>query len=581
MATASSQPGPPLADRPRAEADGEGPESDRLPSVGATPDGIASDQAAPDGTTVSGADVREATRAAAIWLEAQAAGVNALNIFPVPDGDTGTNMSLTMRAAADAAEAEPSPRAGDVARAVAHGALMGARGNSGVILSQLLRGFAEAAADKPHLTIRDVADGLAAASEAGYRAVGRPVEGTILTVARRAAEAAGEAAPRSRTVSKLLEQVLRAADRAVAETTEQLETLRQAGVVDAGGQGYRLIVEAFWRVACGRPVDPSAVGEAAPVASGALVAAQHARGLGFCTEFLLREPSAGVDEVRAFMESIGDSVLVVGDASLVRVHVHALRPGAALDYAVERGTLASIKVENMQLQHETADEPASAEGTSNVGVVAVAPGAGFRQLLRSMGAAALVEGGQTMNPSVQDVLAAVNGVGYRELIVLPNNANVLLAVTQAAEQTPRALRVVPTRSLPQGVAALLAFNYEADLDTNARLMEEAAGRVRTIELTRAVRSAQLQGWQVERGQCLGLLDDELVAVADDLVTAGLDALARCEPALREIVTVYVGADVEPERASGLADAIRTAYPQLEVEVAEGGQPHYPYILSVE
>jgi hypothetical protein len=286
------------------------------------------------------------------------------------------------------------------------------------------------------------------------------------------------------------------------------------------------------------------------------------------------------EEVRAYMESVGDSVLVVGDGALIRVHIHAPRPGAALDYAVERGTLSRIKIENMQLQHQAAaggEQPAA----SKIGVVAVVPGAGFRALFRSMGAAALVEGGQTMNPSVQDILGAVGSVGYQELILLPNNGNILLAARHAAEQSPRTLRVIPTRSLPQGVAALLAFNYEADLDENVRLMAEAASRVATIEVTRAVRSAQTQGWHVERGQSLGLLDDRLVAVAENLVDAALGAVAKAEPERRELVSIYTGEGVSVERGEELAEAIRAAHPHLEVDVAAGGQPHYPYILSLE
>ena len=551
-------------------------------TIGATP--AAEGRAAGSKARVSqitGEHVRQAAQAAATWLELQAASVDALNVFPVPDGDTGTNMSMTMRAAAEAGSAELADHAGAVTKAVARGGLMGARGNSGVILSQLLRGFAEAAEGKAVLTIADLADGFAWASNAGYRAVGKPVEGTILTVARRAAEEAGVAAGEVDTVAKLLERVLRVVDHAVAETTEQLEALRSAGVVDAGAQGLRLIVEAFWRTACGKPIEAS--GGPAPVASRALVAAQHADegGLGFCTEFMLKGARETTEQIRAFMESVGDSVIVVGDGALTRVHLHALKPGAAIDYAVERGTISQVKIENMQLQHRDAGAGAAQGAASKIGVVAVVPGAGFRDLFRSMGAAALVEGGQTMNPSVQDILAAVGGVGYQELILLPNNGNILLAARHAAEQSPRTLRVVPTRSLPQGIAALLAFNYEADLDENVRLMEEAASRVASIEVTRAVRAAQLQEWHVERGQSLGLVDDRLVAVAENLVDVALGAVAKAEPERRELVSIYTGEGVSAERGEELAAAIRAAYPHLDVEVAAGGQPHYPYILALE
>jgi len=529
--------------------------------------------------------LRAAFEAAATWLELQAASVNALNVFPVPDGDTGTNMSMTMRAAAEAAAVERTGAAGAVARAAARGALMGARGNSGVILSQLIRGFAEAAPEnQERFSVEQLAAGLEGAARAGYQAVGTPVEGTILTVARRAGEEARRTAADGVDVATFWERVLLLTDRAVAETTDQLDVLRSAGVVDAGGQGYRLIVEAFWRTARGESIESLEAAGAAPVASQALVAAQHVGegGLGFCTEFLVQQAAESVEEIRAFMESIGDSVIVVGDSVVTRVHVHTMRPGQALDWAVERGTTTRIKIENMQVQHDAGHEHAeSGRGLSTIGVATIAPGRGFRALFTSMGAAAIVEGGQTMNPSVQEILAAVGSVGYREMILLPNNGNILLAVQQAAEASPRTLRIVPTRSLPQGIAALLAFNYEADLETNVTLMEDAIGQVTSIEITRAVRSAEVQGQQVDEGQSIGLLDDALVAVGDDDTTVTLAALGKAEPERREIVTMYWGDGATRETASALCDAINTAYPHLEVEVAEGGQPHYLYIISVE
>jgi DAK2 domain fusion protein YloV len=529
--------------------------------------------------------LRAAFEAAATWLELQAASVNALNVFPVPDGDTGTNMSMTMRAAAEAAAIERTGEAGAVARAAARGALMGARGNSGVILSQLMRGFAEAnPGEQVRLSVPQLADGLEQAAQAAYRAVGKPVEGTILTVARRAGEEAQRAAAAGLDVASFWERVVRTAERAVAETTDQLETLRSAGVVDAGGQGYRLILEAFWRTSRGESIESLEAAVAAPVASQALVAAQHVGevGLGFCTEFLLEGAPANVDAMRSFMEALGDSVIVVGDIHVTRVHVHTMQPGHALDWAIEHGTVSRIKIENMQLQHDSGNlQLESGRGLSQIGVVSVAPGAGFRALFASMGAAAIVEGGQTMNPSVQEIMAAVGAVGYRELILLPNNGNVLLAAQQAAKASPRTLRVVPTRTVPQGIAALLAFNYEADLETNVALMTDAASAVVSIEVTRAVRPADVDGLHIEVGQFVGLLDDALVAVANDETAVTLAALAKAEPERREIVTIYWGEDASRARASALREAINAAYPNLEVEVAAGGQPHYPYIISLE
>ena len=533
---------------------------------------------------LTGDSLRAALEAAATWLELQAASINALNVYPVPDGDTGTNMSMTMRAAAEASAVEPSGEAHAVARAAARGALMGARGNSGVILSQLVRGFAEAVADQATLGVPQLANGLEAAARAGYRAVGKPVEGTILTVARRAGEEARAAAADGADMLQFWERVLRVTDRAVIETTDQLETLRRAGVVDAGAQGYRIILDAFCRTARGESIEGEEMPTSAPVASQALVAAQHVGegGLGFCTEFLVSHAAEDEATIRAFMEALGDSVIVVGDDDLMRVHVHTLRPGQALDWAVERGTVSSIKIENMQLQHDAGKEDATGtRGLSKIGVVAVSPGAGFRALFSSMGAAAIVEGGQTMNPSVQDILTAISSVGYQELILLPNNSNILLAARQAAEQTPRSVRIVPTRSLPQGIAALLAFNYGEDLDTNVELMEGAAERVASIEVTVADRDSEANGQAIEKGRALGLLDDEIVAITDTLTEASLGALALAEPEGREIVTIYWGAGSSRDEAGELCEAIQDAHPHLEAEIVEGGQPHYPYIISVE
>jgi len=282
------------------------------------------------------------------------------------------------------------------------------------------------------------------------------------------------------------------------------------------------------------------------------------------------------------MESLGDSVIVVGDDDLVRVHVHTLRPGQALDWVVERGSVSGIKIENMQLQHDAGKEDAlGSRGLSKIGVVAVSPGVGFRALFSSMGAAAIVEGGQTMNPSVQDILTAISAVGYQELVLLPNNGNIVMAAQQAAEQTPRSVRIVPTRSVPQGIAALLAFNFGEDLDTNVQLMAAAARNVASIEVTVAEKRTEVKGQQIEPGQALGLLDDEIVAVMATLPEAALGALALAEPAAREIVTIYWGAGTSRDQAGALCEAIQAAYPHLETEIVEGGQPHYPYIISVE
>jgi DAK2 domain fusion protein YloV len=353
--------------------------------------------------------------------------------------------------------------------------------------------------------------------------------------------------------------------------------------VDAGGLGYRLIIEAFSKTSRGEAIEGFEMPSRAPVASQALVAAQHVGegGLGFCTEFLVRQLSEAEATTRSYMESLGDSVIVVGDGDICRVHVHTLTPGQALDWAVQHGTVSNVKIENMQLQHDAGAEAGAGRGLSKIGVVAVTPGPGFRALFTSMGAAAIVEGGQTMNPSVQDILTAIRSVGYQELILLPNNPNIVMAAEQAAAQTPRSLRIVPTTNLPDGIAALLAFNYGEDMDTNVQLMQEAAERVTSIAVTLAERTTNVGGRHVEQGQALGLVDEKIVAVADTLEDAALAALAQTDPDRREIVTLYWGAGATREQTGVLRDAILNAHPHLETEIVEGGQPHYPYIISVE
>jgi uncharacterized protein len=539
-------------------------------------------------TRATGADLKAAFSAISIWLDANSERINALNVFPVPDGDTGTNMSLTFQAAAQALkQLSDTANVSEVARAAYEAAMLGARGNSGVILSQLLRGFSAALAHSTELTPMDLATALSEASVVAYRGVSKPVEGTILTVSRVTGDAARTAAESVTTLGALLEAAHRAATEAVAATTSQLEVLRKAGVVDSGGEGYRVIIEAAWMWSTGRSLEQAA--EARPRGRALLEGFDEEEGastLGFCTEFLLRDCSMPTEEVRGTMEALGDSVIAVGDADLLRVHVHTLRPGQALEFAVDHGTVLKVKVENMQLQHEAfagAQRGATGEAVeaaTSVGVVAVAPGEGFARVFRSMGAT-VVPGGQTMNPSVQDILAAVNSSGYKELVVLPNNSNVVLTARHVDELSPHDVRVVATNTVPQGVAALLAFNFEADLETNVQSMEHAASAVHTIEVTRAVRDADVDRVQVRAGQLLGIFDGEAVAVADTADDAALRCLEQASVDALEIVTVYYGADATEDDAQALAARIRAAHQGLDVEVVEGGQPHYPYVVSLE
>src|SRR6266851_4802166 len=538
--------------------------------------------AARDTMRATGADVRAALQAASAWLLANAERINALNVFPVPDGDTGTNMSMTLKAAveplAQIGEDAPVER---VARAAYEAAMLGARGNSGVILSQLLRGFAEALEDAAELTPSHFAAALPAASDVAYRGVSSPVEGTILTVAREVGVAAKAAAASGADLPKLLEQALQAANEAVAATPTQLEVLRKAGVVDSGGEGYRVVLEGAWMWSTGRSLEVEQDTPEHPYSRALLQAVDEESTFGFCTEFLLRDADVPVAEVKTKMEQLGESVIAVGDPSLMRVHVHTLRPGQALEFAVDHGTLVRVKVENMQLQHEAfaaAQQSAATSGAaavSTIGVIAVAAGDGLQKVFRSLGAR-VVNGGQTMNPSVQDILAAVNSSGYQELIVLPNNHNIVLTARQVQELTPHTVKVIPTETAPQGIGALLAFNFQADMQTNVGAMEQAAHGVHTVEVTRAVRDAEVDGIHVTSGESLGIYDGRVVATATSDEDALLAALQLAPVDGLEIVTIYHGATATAEQAESVAAQIRAAHPGLDVEVVSGGQPHYPY-----
>jgi DAK2 domain fusion protein YloV len=501
-------------------------------------------------------------------------------------------MSLTLRAAREAVAALPDDApANEVATTAVRATMIGARGNSGVILSQILRGFSEALQANETIDPGDVARGLAAAYQTAYRSVSRPVEGTILTVARKVSEEAEAAAVRGANHADLLATIVEAARLAVAATPDQLDVLRRAGVVDAGAEGFRVMLEAAWRSATGLSpalVEPTTSTVRVPLDA---VAEADERPFGFCTEFLLQEARADVSDVRGAMEQMGESVIVIGDESFIRVHLHTLRPGQALEYAVDHGTVAQVKVENMMLQHrahtarvheasgsrEPDGAPALQEG---IGVVAVAPGDGLQDVFRSLGAF-VVAGGQTMNPSVRELLDAIERSGHREVIVLPNNRNVISAAKQAGDVAGQSVDVIPTRTVPQGIAALLSFNFQADRRTNVAAMSRAATSVWTIEVARATRGAEIDGVSVCEGNFMGLLDGAVVSACATPEDAAVAALRHLGDRPLEIVTLYVGAGISRATADALAERLRAERTGVDVEVHHGGQPHYPFVLSLE
>ncbi len=536
----------------------------------------------------SGGELRDMFAAATSWLEVNAAAINSINVFPVPDGDTGTNMYLTMRSTMDEAFHAQSDAVGIVARAMARGALMGARGNSGVILSQILRGMAEGLSDKQRFTIADFALALDAGSRLAYTAVTKPVEGTILTVIREVAAAVKRKAKRLRNLASLLSVAVDAALEAVAKTPSLLPVLREAGVVDAGGQGLYVMLEGALRYLRGDVIPAQTLAPRDPEAhwleaTASLHAAPETH-FGYCTEFLLEGEHLDREAVIKKMLSLGDSVLVVGDESLLRVHVHTADPGAALTYGSGLGTLNKVKVDNIQAQADrfvSGPRAQVMEPAPPVGVVLVAAGPGLEEVARSLGASAVVRGGQTMNPSIESILNAVESCPSPQVVILPNNKNVVLAANQAAQHARKKALVVPTTTFPQGIAALLALSPEASLEENVTAMEVARRSVRTAEVTRAVRGALINGLRIRQGQAIALVDGELCVAEDSLSAAVRACLSRCLTSESSLATLYYGADVSIEEATALKEELSSEHPSLEIELVAGGQPHYCYILSVE
>jgi DAK2 domain fusion protein YloV len=561
----------------------------------------------------NGAGLLGAFRAAVANLEAHVDEINELNVFPVPDGDTGSNMVATVRAALLEAEgAGESAPAERVAAAASFGALMGARGNSGVITSQILRGVAEGLAGKQHFNALDLANALDSGTRAAYGAVAKPVEGTILTVIRDSSAAAVAAAERDNDLEAVLTVILDAAEKSVARTPSLLPILREAGVVDSGGQGlYRLFQGALLFLA-GR--GPELVRPALAAPRPSVLVAHADEGYGYETMYLLRaRPGQGldIDALRSHFESIGESVLVAGDMRAVKVHVHNDRPDLVIEHGLRHGALSMISVENLDHQaqdvRETraaaftggAEEMAPADpaeavaGTGDhangsgsaaelpLAVIAVAAGEGLAAIFRDFGVSRVVAGGQSANPSTGELLAAVNEVGAREVLVLPNNPNVVLAARQVTQMTHRPVAVVATRNAAEGFAALLALDPQRSAADNAASMTTAGRAVQTLSVTTAVRAATIGQVRVREGQTIVLdPDDGLVAVDDDPTTAVIAGLGSLTPGF-ELVTLYYGDGTDLATTEALARRIGEAVPGAEVEVVHGGQPHYRYLISAE
>lgn len=547
---------------------------------------------------VDGQMLRRLVQAGRDWLDQHHAQVNQLNVFPVPDGDTGTNMLMTMRNALQEAGTYDGNHVGQVAAKIAHGAMMGSRGNSGTILSQIWQGFAHALRDHATFDSELLARALREASDTAYRGVIKPVEGTILTVAREAAEEAEAACTSHRDIADLMDRIVQRAKDALARTPEMLPILQKAGVVDSGGSGLVYILEGMAQSLRGKQIEIPAAAPAAVEDLAAALAPEDELGYGYDVQFIIKGRNLNVGVIRSAIDAMGWSTLVVGNDQAVKVHVHVHDPGIPLSYAVSLGTLSDIVVENMQEQYQdylrertasanpsdASEEivPAFELGEDDIGVVAVASGEGLARVFRQLGAAELVMGGQTNNPSTQEILEAIQRVPTRKVIVLPNNKNIILAAEQAARlAVDQDVIVVPTRSMPQGISALLPYDPQGDLTATARTMEQAKDDVVTGEITTATRSVELNGVEVSEGQLIGLVDGALSAAGNDLEQVVRTVLEHMHADEHELVTLYYGNGMNRAEVEALVSALSKVYDSLEFEIVFGGQPHYHLILGAE
>ena len=537
---------------------------------------------------LDGNDLRAMFSSAVRLLESNVDAINALNVFPVPDGDTGINMFLTLQDAVAGTRPADGAGANEVARVLADGALKAAKGNSGVILSQFFEGLAVGLEDSPGFGVRELASALREARDRSYNAVGEPKEGTMLTVVSDVARAASEIDPDGAAMPDFLSAVCDAARESVALTPTLLPVLREAGVVDAGGQGLLVILEGARRYAAGEagpgevdvPEPVGIDGSAGAVSHEFLDAAEHEE-YGYCTQFLVEGSGLDPDDLRARVSQMGRSAVVVGNPASVQVHVHVEDPGPVISLGAGLGALASVKVENMDVQHERFSADRRQEEPAALAVVAVAWGDGFEKLFRGYGANRIVTGGDTMNPSVGDLIEAIDAAGSETVIVLPNNSNIVPAAEQAAASSDKDVRVVPTKSIPQGVAAMLEFNVDAAADRNAAGMNEAIEAVRTGQVTEAVRGVTMNGVKVEQGMVVGMLEREVVAAGDDVeavVRSLVDAAREDEV---ELVTLYRGAPIAESEAQRISEALDSDLDDIDVELIEGGQPHYHFLISME
>lgn len=545
---------------------------------------------------IDGSMLKEMFSSGAALLTQNRESVDALNVFPVPDGDTGTNMTQTITSAIREMNAKRYTSVADVADAVARGALKGARGNSGVILSQILRGFARALSGHEEIDCALLAAMMREGANTAYKAVMKPKEGTILTVARVIADEVEKVAGQYEDVAALFKTILVSGDAILRRTPELLPVLKQAGVVDSGGMGLMVVYRGMYAALTGEPVEADVVqGKGESSLPGEFVDDHEALGeikFGYCTEFIVSHPRPEMREgdvvrLRKRLERIGDCVLVISDLSVVKVHVHTNDPGKAIQYALELGELDAIKIDNMfEEAREREAKKADAEAAKQAepkeyGIVAVALGEGLANIFRDLNVDQIVDGGQTMNPSIQDLAEAADATGAKNVIILPNNTNIILAAQQASELTERNVVVLPTKSVPMGISAALAFNPDASVEENERAMTEAANSVHTASITYAVRDTNYDSREIHSGDIMGMLDNKLEILGHSAEDVAVECAEKMVHEDSSLITVYYGSDVSEERARELGDALEEKYPDCDVEVQNGGQPLYYYLVAVE
>lgn len=540
---------------------------------------------------VNGQGLKTLLEAGMIWLRTNQQVVNQLNVFPVPDGDTGTNMVLTMQAAFDEIASSGSQNIGQLAHDIARGALMGARGNSGVILSQIWRGFARVLDDHPTMDVKLLAEALVEAKETAYKGVVRPVEGTILTVIKDISAQAEVSAQRTRIFTEVLADIVEAADASVERTPDLLPILKKAGVVDSGGKGLLCIFEGMLRFLNGDDLD-KAVTEVMPLSAMDLEDTMEAIEPGQDYEVVIDftpEPSFDLEDYYNELSKIGTSIQVGEGDGIYRMHIHVPldKRYMPIDHTMSQGTIQKVMMENLvaQMDMKKAKNPPKIKLTQvnpgETAVVAVSPGSGLTRIFASLGVAAVVQGGQSMNPSIKELLAAFENLPTDKVVILPNNKNIIMAAKEAASMTVKKVHVIPTISIPQGISAMFRLIPDADLNENVDSMIEAIDEVETGEITTAVRTVEIDDVQVEKGQVIALHNGKLVTSTHDIDTATEELLIAAKTSDFERITLFYGEDMELSRVNTLSDKIRSIYPDHEIEVHEGGQPHYQLIIAIE